>query len=563
MDADTIQQSLQLYTMQLNQVETAIQASVPDENLIKLRADLKELISLTEESLLDLRKRQLLSELDAANDEQPTFSSEAKSSEAKDIDAEYAAFKALIDADNGESTSCTTEKRSQNERDQIAECSIKNERGEDERINSSEEEDEEEEEENRRLKEGLKNLIGQKCRAPFNTEWTKYGMHNAIITDVLDFNPSHPAQVLVMFSNPTHRAMVPCQYFLNGMCKFSDEKCNFSHGHIVMLDDIKAYEEPDYSSLQVNGTCLARFSDKLWYRAKVESIEEDGRFVVSFEVKNDVLVVNHEEIMPLGEQSEKSEPDLTSSESDSGEDENASKVIKYIVPKTTDAMGQWEAHTKGFGSRIMAKMGYIVGQGLGKNGEGKAEPVPIEILPAGKSLDAIMQLKEQANNKDLFNPFNNEKKKRKKIEQRSKNEYDRPEKVDVFDFINNKLSRKKDADGSSNPCKKKQQPQKSGHDSTRNKETKHISLKDLSKKSDRTLNVQHMKTEEELRRVEKEIRRLKDTISRHEDKNKNVAKKLEVKIAELETYKKQLQASESAIGQQKKQRSDHKKLTIF
>lgn len=46
-------------------------------------------------------------------------------------------------------------------------------------------------------------------------------------------------------------------------------------------------------------------------------------------------------------------------------------------------------------------------------------------------------------------------------------------------------------------------------------------------------------------------------------RNKSIVKQLELKIAGLENYKKQLQVSETAIGQQKKQRSDHKKLTIF
>jgi len=31
----------------------------------------------------------------------------------------------------------------------------------------------------------------------------------------------------------------------------------------------------------------------------------------------------------------------------------------------------------------MAKMGYIVGQGLGRNNEGRAEPVRVELLPKG------------------------------------------------------------------------------------------------------------------------------------------------------------------------------------
>ena len=31
----------------------------------------------------------------------------------------------------------------------------------------------------------------------------------------------------------------------------------------------------------------------------------------------------------------------------------------------------------------MQKMGYIIGHGLGKDGRGRAEPVPIQLLPQG------------------------------------------------------------------------------------------------------------------------------------------------------------------------------------
>ena len=34
----------------------------------------------------------------------------------------------------------------------------------------------------------------------------------------------------------------------------------------------------------------------------------------------------------------------------------------------------------------MVRMGYVVGQGLGKNSEGRAEPVPIQLLPQGQSV---------------------------------------------------------------------------------------------------------------------------------------------------------------------------------
>jgi len=31
----------------------------------------------------------------------------------------------------------------------------------------------------------------------------------------------------------------------------------------------------------------------------------------------------------------------------------------------------------------MERMGYVVGQGLGRHSEGRAEPVPIQLLPQG------------------------------------------------------------------------------------------------------------------------------------------------------------------------------------
>lgn len=55
------------------------------------------------------------------------------------------------------------------------------------------------------------------------------------------------------------------------------------------------------SSLQIGGKCLARYTDGLWCNVKIEGIEEDGRFVVAFEGRNDVLVVDSDEIMPAGE----------------------------------------------------------------------------------------------------------------------------------------------------------------------------------------------------------------------------------------------------------------------
>ncbi|KAL4571404.1 hypothetical protein LXL04_018163 [Taraxacum kok-saghyz] len=57
--------------------------------------------------------------------------------------------------------------------------------------------------------------------------------------------------------------------------------------------------------------------------------------------------------------------------------------------------GAFENHTTGFGSRMMAKMGYVDGGGLGKDGRGMAEP--IEVIQRPKSLGLGAKVPE-ANN---------------------------------------------------------------------------------------------------------------------------------------------------------------------
>ncbi|KAL2915519.1 hypothetical protein HK105_204921 [Polyrhizophydium stewartii] len=71
--------------------------------------------------------------------------------------------------------------------------------------------------------------------------------------------------------------------------------------------------------------------------------------------------------------------------SDSDSEPDASAFESRPTPTATGFAG-WEAHTRGVGSRLLAKMGYQPGAGLGVDGAGIVEPIEVVVLPPGRGL---------------------------------------------------------------------------------------------------------------------------------------------------------------------------------
>uniref|UniRef100_A0A061SA30 G-patch domain-containing protein n=1 Tax=Tetraselmis sp. GSL018 TaxID=582737 RepID=A0A061SA30_9CHLO len=60
-----------------------------------------------------------------------------------------------------------------------------------------------------------------------------------------------------------------------------------------------------------------------------------------------------------------------------------------VGPQTDVAhFAEWEGHTRGIASKMMAAMGYVRGRGLGADGSGRALPLEVVQLRAGKGLGA-------------------------------------------------------------------------------------------------------------------------------------------------------------------------------
>ena len=82
-------------------------------------------------------------------------------------------------------------------------------------------------------------------------------------------------------------------------------------------------------------------------------------------------------------------------------DPNQSLTNERAIDASSSKVGAFEMHTKGFGSKMMAKMGFVEGGGLGKDGQGMI--LPIEAIQRPKSLGLGIQF-DEVNNDEKVGP---------------------------------------------------------------------------------------------------------------------------------------------------------------
>lgn len=381
-------------------------------------------------------------------------------------------------------------------------------------------------------------IVGKKCSAPFNHSWGATTYYNAMICSLDD-----DMKVRVLFTNPTHEKMIPCRFYLDGHCKFDlTDKCRYSHGELVSYSKLKDYKPPNFDLLtKKNCPALVKRSDNLWHKSIITAVDFDKKLChVKLEGKKESIECLFENVSPI---------DDDDSDDESFSDDDVSNIQQtYLIEQNfnrtaNEMLGEWEKHTRGIGSKLMEKMGYIHGEPLGSKGIGIINPISAQILPQGCSLDHCMNLREQANgDKNLFSVEKKLKRLKKKQEQINVKAYEKQAKqTDVFSFINQRVFN---------------QAPKSVVTKEKSKST------DLKSESGKNLNVAEFKITENIRKKEKEISTLNQSMSRHKVGTPvylNLKTQLGVKKLEMENLRK----SENSIKNEKASRHNKTKLSIF
>ncbi|XP_056363529.1 zinc finger CCCH-type with G patch domain-containing protein [Oenanthe melanoleuca] len=539
MDEESLEAAIQTYNAQLEQVELALGAGQDpsqQSDLIQLQEDLKQLIELTESSLVAVKKSKLLATLDtdASSSSPAGLPGQDSHLESSAQDEEYAAFKEAIAGLGTDEQPPADDNKIFSERGGETGDKTKSKCSEDEEECEREEEEEE--------------LSGMKVKAPYYSSWGTLEYHNAMIVGTEELEDGS-AGVRVLYLYPTHKSLKPCPFFLDDKCRFQ-ENCRFSHGQVVSVEELQPFQEPDLSSLGVGSACLAKHSDGIWYTAKITDVDS-GYYTVKFDslLLKEAVVEGDSVIPPL-----RNEEAAESGESDedSVDDSGYAKVIDSGVPENgewtpacSSSFGGWEAHTRGIGSKLLVQMGYEFGKGLGKNGEGRVEPVQAVVLPRGKSLDQcaeVLQKKKQGK----LEPGKSRKCRAKGSSSGQGGGRKAPR--NVFDFLNEKLRGKSAGDRAGGMAL----PQRNS------KEIYHA-----SKSTKKALSVSLFQTTEKIEQTQRDIRGIQQALARNIGRHSIATAQLEEKLADAHKQLGQLQAQEARLQREQKKADTHKKMTEF
>ncbi|VDK88593.1 unnamed protein product [Litomosoides sigmodontis] len=277
-------------------------------------------------------------------------------------------------------------------------------------------------------------LIGMHCFAPYNrTVDQAVHLHDAVILDFVENSNEEEGnlKVKVLYGHPLEAAMKPCEYFLSDRCNYGSE-CRFSHGEEVLFSSLQEYQQPDISVIKESSLVLVMGENKLWSSARVTAID-DEKLAVRLLLTGKEIAVDRNKVYPIAQLSNDTEDEVTTRDIATTSWEEYKQERRGNV--TIGDIGDWEKHTRGIGMKLLLKMGYRAGEGLGRRSDGIVHAIQPVIFPKNKSLDTCMEAK----NRRVVDGMKSHQQQVRQIIKKQLKTAEQP--TDVFELLNDKLNK--------------------------------------------------------------------------------------------------------------------------
>ncbi len=191
---------------------------------------------------------------------------------------------------------------------------------------------------------------------------------------------------------------------------------------------------------------------------------------------------------------------------------------------------------------------------MGKNAEGRVEPVEAMLYPQGRSLDFCMTLREKSKGGNALTVEKTLIKQQKQAEKMAERRLKASESASVFDFINKTLGGKR-----GNP----KRPPEIGEKLDNNLRKKDTGSSSKPTKDPPNLKLQSFRVAEDILRTEREVKALSESYNRVNRMDPKSAVHIKAKLTAAQSKLRSFQNAAANIDSKQKSKSEIEKLTKF
>ena len=158
----------------------------------------------------------------------------------------------------------------------------------------------------------------------------------------------------ILFTKPLAESMRACDQFKSPSgCTKVD--CEHSHGYVVSFEEL--IDDSSTSEIFPGKRCYAPRPNGLWLQAVIVSILDAETASIRFSDSSESIPVSADQLWcPSDRDLSETSDSSTGSELDRSDSDSFSATPG--AKKQPTGFADWEKHTKGIGSKLLAKMGY-------------------------------------------------------------------------------------------------------------------------------------------------------------------------------------------------------------